>query len=119
LRSEFCQNLRQVLCRYAEFKQNRRATGLTFAAGTFAMKFGGGVAGIAMMQVLKIQGYVGKDAAVQSAQALNGIRLINSFVPVIFIVLAILIIFLYPLTTEKMKEVESELKTRKEKEDRE
>ena len=103
---------------YSEFRNGRRATGLTFSAGTFAMKFGGGMAGVAMMFVLRLQGYFGK-AAEQTTEALQGIRLINSFVPVIFIILAIVLILLYPLTTEKMREVEGELKLRKEKEDAE
>ena len=102
---------------YSEYTFGRRATGLTFSAGTFAMKFGGGMAGVAMMLVLKIQGYLGIGVIEQSERALNGIRLINSFVPVAFIVLAILIILLYPLTTEKMAEIEKELKSRKEKEE--
>lgn len=101
---------------YSEYSHGRRATGLTFSAGTFAMKFGGGMAGVAMMFVLRIQGYLGK-ATEQTAEALKGIRLINSFVPVIFILLAIIIILLYPLTTDKMHEIEAELKSRKEKED--
>ncbi len=101
---------------YSEYTFGRRATGLTFSAGTFAMKFGGGMAGVAMMFVLRIQGYFGQGVTEQSQKALNGIRLINSFVPVIFIILAILIIFIYPLTTEKMIEIETELKARKEKE---
>ena len=100
---------------YSEYTNGRRATGLTFSAGTFAMKFGGGMAGVAMMFVLRLQGYFG-EATEQSAKALNGIRLINSFVPVIFIIIAIVVIFMYPLTTEKMKEIETELKSRKEKE---
>ncbi len=103
---------------YSEYTNGRRATGLTFSAGTFAMKFGGGMAGVAMMFVLRLQGYFGK-ATEQTAEALQGIRLINSFVPVIFIILAIILILLYPLTTEKMREVEGELKLRKEKEDAE
>lgn len=102
---------------YSEFNNGRRATGLTFSAGTFAMKFGGGMAGVAMMFVLKIQGYMGKGVEVQSPEALHGIRLINSFIPVIFIVVAILVILLYPLTDNKMVEVEAELKSRKEKEE--
>ncbi len=101
---------------FSEYKNNRRATGLTFSAGTFAMKFGGGMAGVAMMFVLRIQGYMGKGVVEQSESALNGIRLINSFVPVIFIIIAILVIQLYPLNSEKMQEIETELKARKEKE---
>jgi Na+/melibiose symporter-like transporter len=55
----------------------------------------------------------------QSSKALIGIRITNSFLPVIFILLAIIMILFYPLTTEKMKEIETELKSRKEKEEKE
>jgi len=177
---------------YSEYKNGRRATGLTFSAGTFAMKFGGGMAGIAMLFVLNLYGYqrnpvktteivgtpvkkvlkievdtlmnkaitISQDTLAivdsepnevvqpatkttkdftrvirvveqyeqkgreiihtaqlkQSTRAIIGIRLINSFLPVIFIVLAILVILMYPLTTSKMQEIETELKARKEKE---
>ncbi len=107
---------------YSEYKKNRRATGLVFSAGTFAMKFGGGVAGAITIIVLNIFNYIGKDDSItevieQSDRALQGIKLVNSFVPVVFIIIAILVVLLYPLTTDKMKEVEAELKVRKEKED--
>jgi len=106
---------------FSEYKNNRRATGLVFSAGTFAMKFGGGVAGAVTMYVLGRFDYTEKSEAMseivsQSGHALQGIKLVNSFVPVIFIIIAILIILIYPLSTQKMKEIETELKTRKEKE---
>lgn len=106
---------------FSEYKNNRRATGLVFSAGTFAMKFGGGVAGAVTMFVLGRFEYAEKSANItqvitQSERALQGIKLVNSFVPVIFIIIAVLIILLYPLTTAKMKEIETELKTRKENE---
>jgi glycoside/pentoside/hexuronide:cation symporter, GPH family len=104
---------------FSEYKNNRRATGLTFSAGTFAMKFGGGMAGAAMMLVLRYQGYAGQGISEQSEKALTGIRLINSFVPVIFVILAILAVMFYPLTQSKMQEVEAELRSRKEKEEKE
>lgn len=107
---------------YSEFKNNRRATGLAYSAGSFAMKFGGGIAGAITIIVLNIFDYVGKEGSatevlMQSDKAIFGIRLINSFVPVAFIVIAILVILLYPLSTSKMQEVEAELKSRKEKEE--
>lgn len=101
---------------YSEYTNSRRATGLTFSAGTFAMKFGGGMAGVAMMFVLKLHGYAGKGTIEQTPEAMQGIRLINSFVPVAFIVIGIVILFLYPLTAEKMQEVEATLKSRRDKE---
>jgi len=104
---------------FSEYKNKRRATGLVFSTGTFAMKFGGGVAGAVTLFVLSRFDYTGKDDAItevieQSDKALQGIKLVNSFVPLIFIILALLVILIYPLTTKKMTEIESELKKRKE-----
>jgi len=98
---------------YSEYKNNRRATGLTFSAGTFAMKFGGAMAGVAMMFILKQSGYIGQDVMMQTPEALQGIKLINSLIPVIFIILAILVVLLYPLTKEKMDDIETELNKRR------
>ncbi|MBN1997115.1 MFS transporter [candidate division KSB1 bacterium] len=106
---------------YGEFKTGRRTTGLIYSAGTFAMKFGGGVAGAVMIWVLKFYGYAGKDLAsggaalTQSDTAMIGVKLINSFVPVVFIGLAILLMIFYPLSHQKMEEIESELKQRRNK----
>lgn len=107
---------------FSEYRNKRRATGLVFSAGTFAMKFGGGVAGAVTMFVLGRFDYTEKSDKIaevvsQNSHALQGIKLVNSFVPVIFIIIAVLIILIYPLTTEKMKEIEGELKARKEKEE--
>ncbi len=104
---------------YGEFKTGRRTTGLIYAAGTFAMKFGGGVAGAAMIWVLKFYGYAGKDlesgkaALMQSESALAGVKMINSFLPVVFIAMAIILILFYPLSREKMTEIEAELQRRR------
>lgn len=104
---------------YGEFKTGRRTTGLIYSAGTFAMKFGGGVAGAVMIWVLKLHGYAGKNlesgqaALAQTEQAMEGVKLINSFVPVVFIALAILLMLFYPLSHKKMDEIETELNERR------
>ncbi|MGD2036171.1 MAG: glycoside-pentoside-hexuronide (GPH):cation symporter, partial [Bacteroidales bacterium] len=107
---------------FSEYNNSRRATGLVFSAGTFAMKFGGGVAGAVTLFVLNMFQYTDKGDSItkvveQSDRALQGIKMVNSFVPVVFIVIAILVILFYPLSTNKMTEIEQELKSRKEKED--
>jgi GPH family glycoside/pentoside/hexuronide:cation symporter len=99
---------------YSEFKNNRRATGLVFSAGTFAMKFGGGVAGAIMLLVMKFFGYDGQ-AEVKTKEALLGIRLDMSLVPLLFIIIAVIIISFYPLTQTKMNEIEKELELRRNK----
>ena len=107
---------------YGEYSTNRRTTGLIFSAGTFAMKFGGGVAGAVMIWVLKAYGYAGKDLASgdaaisQSDNAMEAVKLINSFVPVAFIILAIILMFFYPLSHSKMNEIETELNKRRKEE---
>lgn len=99
---------------YSEYKNYRRSTGLVFSAGTFAMKFGGGVAGAVTMAVLSFFGYDGKVVE-KTEEVLNGIRMNMSIIPTLFIIVAILIMLIYPLDTGKMIEIEKELKSRREK----
>jgi len=103
---------------YSEYKNHRRATGLVFSAGTLAMKFGSGVAGAVTLFILSFYGYDGKVAE-KITGALQGIRLNMSLVPTVFIIIAVAVLFFYPLSKKKMIEIETELKARKEKEDSE
>jgi GPH family glycoside/pentoside/hexuronide:cation symporter len=100
---------------YSEFKNNRRATGLVFSAGTLALKVGSGVAGAITLFVLSFYGYDGKVSE-KITGALEGIKLNMSIVPTIFILIAVAVLIFYPLSKEKMIEVESELRARKAKE---
>ncbi|WP_299158748.1 MFS transporter [uncultured Tenacibaculum sp.] len=93
---------------YSEYKNGRRATGLIYSAGTFAMKFGGGVAGAITLAVLNMYNYEG-NVAVKTVEMLHGIKLNMSLVPALFVLLAVVALLYYPLTTQKMKEVEQEL----------
>lgn len=98
---------------YSEYKNNRRATGLVFSAGTLAMKFGSGVAAAVTLLVLSFYGYDAKVVETINA-AMPGIKMNMSIVPTIFIAAAIILLSFYPLTKEKMEEIEHELKRRKE-----
>jgi len=97
---------------YSEWKNRRRATGLVFSAGTFAMKFGGGVAGAVMLMVMNAFGY-NPDAASQTTESLVGIRLNMSVIPGVFLIVAIVLIFFYKLDKKKMTEIENELEYRR------
>lgn len=98
---------------YSEWKTGRRATGLVYSAGTFAMKFGGGVAGAIIGFVLAGYGYDGMNTET-IPNALPGIKLVMSWVPVIFTLIAAGILITYPLTKQKMTEISSDLeKSRK------
>jgi GPH family glycoside/pentoside/hexuronide:cation symporter len=97
---------------YSEWKHNRRATGLFYSAGTFAMKFGGGVAGAIIGLVLAAYHYNGMDASTIPG-AISGIKLLMSWVPGIFAAIGVISMLFYPLNKTKMDQIEAELKVRK------
>ena len=93
---------------YSEWKTGRRATGLVYSAGTFAMKFGGGVAGAIIGFVLTAYNYDGLSDFT-SAEALEGIKILMSWVAAIMAFVTAAVLLLYPLTREKMDIVNNEL----------
>ena len=97
---------------YSEWKHNRRATGLFYSAGTFAMKFGGGVAGAIIGFVLSAYHYNGMDATTIPG-AVPGIKLLMSWIPGIFAIIGVISMLFYPLNKTKMDRIEAELKVRK------
>jgi GPH family glycoside/pentoside/hexuronide:cation symporter len=100
---------------YSEFKNNRRATGLIYSAGSFATKFGGGLAGAIIGLLLGAFHYNGQDTtAIQGA--IPGIKMLMSWVPAIIAILAAGLMTLYPLTQTKMDEITLELTNRRDNE---
>lgn len=97
---------------YSEYKNGRRATGLIFSAGTFAMKFGSGMAGAITLAVLNLYDYDGQ-AVHKSAEMLEGIKLNMSIIPAVFVLVGIVALFFYPLTTSKMKEIGAALEVQR------
>lgn len=100
---------------YSEFKTGRRATGLTYAAGSFATKFGGGIAGAIIGLVLGFFHYNGQDTVAVEG-AIPGIKMLMSWIPSIIALLAAVLMTLYPLTQNKMNEITIELNDRRQKE---
>ncbi|MFO7999820.1 MAG: MFS transporter [Marinilabilia sp.] len=97
---------------YSEWKNGRRATGLVYSAGTFAMKFGGGVAGAIIGLVLSIYGYDGQDpSTVEGAR--QGIRFLMSWIPGIFTIIAFIAMMIYPLSQQKMDVMQKELEAKR------
>jgi GPH family glycoside/pentoside/hexuronide:cation symporter len=100
---------------YSEFKNGRRATGLVYSAGSFATKFGGGIAGAIIGFVLASFHYDGQNqASVQ--QAVPGMVMLMSWIPSIIALIAALCMKLYPLNQSKMDAVTIELNGRRAKE---
>lgn len=92
---------------YGEWTQHRRMTGLVFSAGTLSMKFGTGVAGALTGWLLTAFGYVPNVA--QAPEALAGIRSLISVAPAIAAALAMVVLFMYPLTERTLVEMEEAL----------
>jgi glycoside/pentoside/hexuronide:cation symporter, GPH family len=97
---------------YSEFKNGRRATGLVYSAGSFATKFGGGIAGAIIGLVLSAFHYNGQDA-VSIQGAIPGIIMLMSWIPAIIAFIAAGFMTLYPLNQKKMDEITIELNNRR------
>jgi len=100
---------------YSEFKNGRRATGLVYSAGSFATKFGGGIAGAIIGMILGAFGYLGQDAE-SIKGAVPGIIMLMSWVPAIITIIAAALMLLYPLNQKKLDEITQELNARRLKE---
>ena len=97
---------------YSEWKNGRRATGLIYSAGSFATKFGGGIAGAIIGFILGAYNYNGQDPS-SIQDAFPGMIMLMSWVPSIVTIIAAALMFLYPLTSEKMDEITTELNSRR------
>ncbi|AUP78814.1 MFS transporter [Flavivirga eckloniae] len=100
---------------FSEWKNGRRATGLIYSAGSFATKFGGGIAGFIVMQVLALFGYNGLDSSTIK-DAIPGMVMLMSWIPAIITIIAAGLMMFYPLNQKKMSEITLELNTRRQSE---
>ena len=97
---------------YSEWKNNRRATGLVYSAGSFSTKFGGGIAGAIIGFVLSKYGYDGLDpVAIQGA--IPGIKMLMSWIPAVVAVIGAVTMLFYPLSKKMMNKISEELEERR------
>jgi GPH family glycoside/pentoside/hexuronide:cation symporter len=97
---------------YSEYKNGRRATGLVYSAGSFATKFGGGIAGAIIGLVLALFNYDGQDLSTIPG-AIPGIKMLMSWFPAVIAMIAAAIMTMYPLSQQKMDEITLELDKRR------
>ncbi len=96
---------------YSELKTGNRATGLIFSSSSMSQKFGWAI-GTAVTGWLL--GFFGFQAnAVQSEEAISGIKMFLSFLPAIGTILSVVFISMYPLTEKKMKNITTELERKR------
>lgn len=96
---------------YGEYKNGNRMEGITYAAVGFFFKCGMALAGIIPGIVLQVTGYVANTT--QTPEALFGIKMLNSWVPIILTVILAIFVIKYPLTQKENYRILGELKKRK------
>jgi GPH family glycoside/pentoside/hexuronide:cation symporter len=94
---------------YAAVKDNTSSTGLIFSSGSMAQKFGGAIAGSAVLWLFAAFGLV-PNALHQTDSAILGMKLTMSYIPAAVAVMMVVIMIVYPLTKSKMKEINAKLK---------
>lgn len=95
---------------YAELKFKTSSTGLIFSSSSMAQKFGGAFGTSAVLWLLAAFGFNTAEGAVQTPEAIDGLRYLISWIPAGIAAVSALFIFIYPLTTKRMKEIGEELK---------
>ena len=97
---------------FSEWKNGRRATGLIYSAGAFATKFGVGNAEAIIGFVLGAYHNDGfEPVAIRSA--FPAMVILRSWIPSIVTFFAAGVMLLYPLTSQKMEEITTDLNNRR------
>ena len=94
---------------YAENRDGTASTALIFSSASMAQKFGGAFGGAAVMWILQAFGYNTAAGAVQTPEAIQGLKILMSWIPAAVAALAVLIVFFYPLTRKYMDAIQDEL----------
>ena len=103
---------------YAELRYNTASTGLIFSSSSMAQKFGGAIGGAAVLWLLSACGYTPRTDEQMAAQsvlsqpesALLCLRYLMSFIPALVSVISIIVCYFYPLTTQRIEEINEQLK---------
>ena len=104
---------------YAELRYKTASTGLIFSSSSMAQKFGGAIGGAAVLWLLDACGYVARtsdtaDAVLnQPAAAISCLWMLMTFIPAAVSLLAIVVVWFYPLTTERVDDIVGKLKAQR------
>ncbi|AGB29446.1 glycoside/pentoside/hexuronide transporter [Prevotella dentalis DSM 3688] len=93
---------------YSQARNGTASTGLVFSSGSMAQKFGGAIAGSAVLLLFDAFGLV-PNAASQTDTAILGMRLAMSCIPAAIALLMCALLFCYPLDRRRMQEIGARL----------
>jgi len=91
---------------YSLWRTGRRATAMIFSAAAFAQKLGGALAGAMIGWLLSSMGYIANQ--VQSGASEHGIVLLMTLIPAVFALLAVPLIWLYPLSNQQLENIQDD-----------
>lgn len=95
---------------YSEYRYGSASVGLIFSSSSMAQKFGSAFGGAMVMWLLAAFGYQTVEGSIQTAEALTGLNLLMSIIPAGIAIVAMILVWFYPLTTSRMSEIDSALK---------
>jgi len=98
---------------YGEWKTGVRTEGTTYALFSFTRKMGQALGGAAAAYTIGLGGYIAGKGVVQTDSAKTAIKVATGFVPAAFIVVALAIIFFYPLTEKVFRDIVAEVAARR------
>ncbi|WP_329316275.1 MFS transporter [Streptomyces sp. NBC_01278] len=96
---------------YGEWKTGVRAEGATYSVLSLSRKFGQAIGAAAAAYIIGLGGYQ-SGAAIQSDGTLTSIRIAAGAVPALVTIPAIAIMFSYPLTEKKFREIVADIAQR-------
>lgn len=100
------------VCDLDELKTGKRREGIFGAIYWWMVKFGFAIAGLLSGAIMTLVGF-NPDAGVQSEEAITGLRLFYSGVPILGTAISLLVMRNYDVSEEKANEVRAELDRRK------
>jgi len=100
-------------CEVDEFVSGKRREGSIVGFSSFAQKFGAAFGMWISGLFLTLVGYDGM-AEVQTASALKGILALNTIIPSVLVIIAVIFLFRYPITGERFEALKAALALRKE-----
>lgn len=98
---------------YGAYTTGKRNEGITFSIQTFSTKLGSAISGAVSLFVIGMFGYDGTIDPVlgnQTAEALNGIWITTSLIPIIGLIIAFIVFTkFYDLTEDKVEKMVTEM----------
>jgi glycoside/pentoside/hexuronide:cation symporter, GPH family len=98
---------------YSEWKNNRRATAIIFSAMMVGLKGGLSIGSSLLTLILGMFDYQPQITTGQSAETINGIKMLVSVFPAIPFLIAVGLLFFYEINKQMEWQIEAELKERR------